>query len=114
MYPASKEQFKSFLSSGLTKQLFIETWHLDKLISVAVTDELNNALSAVYTFYDPSYKSYGLGVLSILKQLLFCQRLNKKYLYLGYQIDDCKKMNYKNRYHPYEQLEQNTWVIVNK
>lgn len=114
MYPPNEEQYQSFLTCHLTKQHFIETWHNDILICVAVTDELPEALSAVYTFYHPDYKKSALGLYSILKQIEFSQQLNKKFLYLGYQIDECKKMNYKNRYLPYQILKDNQWHLVNK
>ncbi len=114
MYPPNYEQYQTFLSCQLTKQLFIETWDNDKLISVAVTDKLVDALSAVYTFYHPDYKKSALGVFSILKQIAIAQQFNKEFLYLGYQIDECKKMNYKNRYFPYQIFKENLWQLVNK
>ncbi len=114
MYPATKEQYESFLTNSITEQIFLETWHEDKLISVAVTDYLDDALSAVYTFYHPEYRQASLGCLSILNQIKLAVQLGKPYLYLGYQIDNCQKMNYKNKYFPYERLVENTWIIVNK
>jgi arginyl-tRNA--protein-N-Asp/Glu arginylyltransferase len=114
MYPASFEQYEKFLSCQIAEQLFIETWDNDKLICVAVTDVLDDALSAVYTFYDPDYRSAGLGILSILNQIRICAQLGLPFLYLGYQIDACKKMNYKDRYYPHQRLMQNNWLIVNK
>jgi len=114
MYPASYQQFKNFLSCQISEQLFIETWDEEKLISVAVTDKLDNALSAVYTFYHPDYRKSALGILSILNQIRICAEIGLPYLYLGYQIDKCQKMNYKDRYFPYEKLTENNWLIVNK
>jgi arginyl-tRNA--protein-N-Asp/Glu arginylyltransferase len=118
MYPANFQQFQSFLTSKLSTQLFIETWHKvddkEKLICVAVTDLLTNGLSAVYTFYDINYKANGLGVFSILTQIDYCQQLNLPYLYLGYQIENCAKMNYKNRYFPYEKFINGQWLITEK
>lgn len=116
MYPANFKQFQTFLTSTLSKQLFIETWHKvdneEKLICVAVTDLLINGLSAVYTFYHVDYKANGLGVFSILNQIEYCQQLSLPYLYLGYQIDDCAKMNYKNRYFPYEKYINGQWLLT--
>ncbi len=114
MYPANYDQFKSFLSSTLTKQLFIETWQDTTLVCVAVTDVLINGLSAVYTFYHPKHKSAGLGVFSILTQINTCQKFKLPYLYLGYQIDACQKMNYKNRYSPYERFVDGHWLLFEK
>ncbi len=112
MFPANYPQFQSFLSSKLTEQIFIETWHEQTLICVAVTDKINNALSAVYTFYHPDYKKSGLGVFSILTQIQYCQQLALPYLYLGYQIDNCKKMNYKKRYFPFEKYVDGNWLLT--
>jgi arginine-tRNA-protein transferase len=118
MYPATFDQFKSFLSSALTEQVFIETWDNEGdeevLICVAVTDVLTNALSAVYTFYHPDYKTNGLGVFSILTQLRISKEMALPYLYLGYQIDDCQKMNYKNKYFPYEIFVNGDWLRTEK
>ena len=100
MYPPNHDQFMSFLSCSVCPVLFIELWDKDKLINVAVTDQLNDALSSVYTFYDPDYRKQGLGIYSILKQIDIAKQKEKNFLYLGYQIDDCQKMNYKNRYYP--------------
>lgn len=123
MYPATFKQFESFLSCNLTKQLFIETWapvdeengvNDEVLVCVAVTDVLSNGLSAVYTFYHPEYKKNGLGIFSILTQLSFCQQMALPYLYLGYQIDDCQKMNYKDRYFPFERFIDGQWLLNDK
>jgi arginine-tRNA-protein transferase len=114
MYPANIDQFRSFLSCKLTQQLFIETWlitdDVEQLLCVAVTDVLSNALSAVYTFYHPEFKDKSLGINSILTQLNICQQRQLPYLYLGYQIDDCQKMNYKNRYYPHERYIDGQWL----
>ncbi|WP_286267526.1 arginyltransferase [Thalassotalea atypica] len=114
MYPATKEQFAGFVNCTVCPVRYIEIWDSNKLISVAVTDELKDGLSAVYTFYDPTYRQSGLGVYSILKQIETSVNLQKPFLYLGYQIDDCKKMNYKNKYFPHQRLINQTWQIINK
>lgn len=118
MFPANYQQFKTFLSSKLAKQLFIETWSevngTKQLVCIAVTDVLINGLSAVYTFYHPEFKAQGLGVFSILTQINLCKELGLPYLYLGYQIDDCQKMNYKNRYFPYEKFKDQQWLLTQK
>lgn len=118
MFPANIEQFESFISSKLTTQLFIETWHIvddeEKLICVAVTDVLINGLSAVYTFYHPDFKHNGLGRFSILTQINLCRQLGLPYLYLGYQIDNCQKMNYKNSYFPHQRFVNQDWVLIER
>ncbi len=114
MCPANYEQFESFIKSDVTQQIFLEVWDDKKLISVAVVDVLSNALSAVYTFYHPDYRNHAIGIFSILMQLELAKEQSKLYLYLGYQIDDCQKMNYKNKYYPFQRLISNKWHTVNK
>ncbi|QOL25030.1 arginyltransferase [Thalassotalea sp. LPB0316] len=112
MYPASREQFYSFLACNLSPQVFVEIWQEDTLLSVAVTDVLPNALSAVYTFYHPEYRKRSLGMYSILQQINLSKTLDKPYLYLGYQIDTCQKMNYKTKFTPYQRFIENNWQTV--
>ena len=114
MYPATIEQYDGFVGCSVCSVMYIELWHDDKLISVAVTDVLDHALSAVYTFYHPDYRKYGLGMLSIMKQISQAKLMGKQYLYLGYQIDDCQKMNYKTKFYPHQRLINNEWKLVNK
>lgn len=114
MFPANKEQYQGFIFSSKISQLFIEIYLADKLVSVAVCDSLPNALSALYTFYDPTLAKRSLGKFSIIKQIEICQLLNKDLLYLGYQIDECDKMNYKKQYKPHQRLNNDLWVSTNK
>tara|TARA_R110000744_G_C19227317_1_gene547762 strand:+ start:267 stop:968 length:702 start_codon:yes stop_codon:yes gene_type:complete len=114
MFPASNAQFQSFTDNDITEQCYVEIWHDDRLISVAVTDEIPDGLSAVYTFYHPNYRKHGLGVFSILQQIEIAAQLKREFLYLGYQIEECNKMNYKNRYSPHQILVENQWQTVNK
>lgn len=110
MYPASVEQYENFLFCNWLDTLFINVYDGDKLIAVAVTDVLPSALSAIYTFFDPDFESYSLGTFCVLNQLKLCKTLNKDFLYLGYQIDGCQKMNYKTKYRPHQRLIRGRWV----
>ena len=114
MYPASEEQFDGFIRSQFYEQLFIELKLDKKLIGVAVVDKLSNGLSAIYTFYEPMLSRRGLGVFSILIEIKIAKELGLEYVYLGYQISACTKMNYKTKYKPYQLLVNNTWKTVNK
>ncbi|OUS28722.1 arginyltransferase [Thalassotalea sp. 42_200_T64] len=114
MYPANRQQYQGFIFSSRVEQLFLELYLHDTLISVAVCDNLPSALSALYTFFDPSLHKRSLGKYSILKQIELSKKLNKHYLYLGYQIDQCAKMNYKNQYYPHERLVDDNWQRTNK
>ena len=64
MYPATEDQFKSFLLSAWADTLFVCAYEGDRLLSVAVMDRLNDGLSAVYTFFEPNESARSLGVVS--------------------------------------------------
>lgn len=105
----TEEQFRDFLLCSWCNSTFYRL-HLDgQLIGVAVTDRLDDGLSAVYTFFDPDLRKRGLGVFSILWQIEETRRLGLGYVYLGYWIGDSPKMNYKVEYRPQERFEDNRW-----
>ncbi|MFY8275040.1 arginyltransferase [Pseudoalteromonas sp. SSDWG2] len=112
MYPPQRTQYDSFLFCHWMDIHFIELWDEDKLIAVAVTDVMDNALSAIYTFFDPDYEEFSLGSVMIMKQIEYARRCDKTFVYLGYQIDDCKKMNYKTKYIRAQRLQNDQWVEV--
>ncbi|MBH0028497.1 arginyltransferase [Pseudoalteromonas sp. SWN29] len=112
MYPPEKEQFQSFLLCSWLKITFIELWHEDTLVAVAVTDCMNSAISAIYTFFDPDFEHYSLGSVMILEQLKFAKEQNKQYVYLGYQIDECDKMKYKTQFLPAQKQLNDEWVAI--
>ena len=113
MYPASLEQFESFITCTWGDLLFIEIYDGDKLISVSVTDQLKteafSAWSAFYCFYDPDYSIYSLGKFAILQQLKLANLQNIDFLYLGYYIHNCQKMNYKNQFKPHQRFINQQW-----
>lgn len=112
MYPATTEQFDAFIRSN-TKGGRYYCFHLnDKLIAVAVSDLLDCGLSAVYTFFDPDHEKRSLGNYIILWQIEQARALDLDYLYLGYWIKDCPKMQYKSSFRPLEMLIDGKWVLV--
>ena len=109
MYPPSRSQYRSFLVDGHSSTQFIEFSIEGHLCAVAVCDQLDDGLSAIYTFFDPDYSSLSLGQYAILWQLEESKRRQLNYLYLGYFIKDCRKMSYKNKYSPFEAHINNQW-----
>lgn len=69
-----------------------------RLIALAVTDFLPSGISSVYFIWDPDFPKWSLGKLSALRELSVLSKINRKYYYLGYYIDDCPKMKYKRKY----------------
>ncbi|NRA62703.1 MAG: arginyltransferase [Psychrobium sp.] len=114
MYPPTIDTMESFTKCSWLDIVFLETYLDDKLVSVAVCDLLDDALSAVYTFFDPSLDKRSLGSFNILQQVQLAKQLNRQYLYLGFQIDDCAAMNYKKNYRTNERFINFQWIIDKK
>ena len=113
MYPATEDQFRSFLLSEWCSSIFVSIYEGERLLSVGVTDQLTQGLSAIYTFFEPSEPKRSLGVLSVIKQIDLCQERDLPFLYLGYWIKDSIKMSYKTNYRPTELFVNDTWVRLN-
>jgi len=77
----------------------------DKLIGVDLIDILEDGISSIYFYYDPDYSQYSLGKLSLYNQIKFAQRSGKKWIYLGYYVEDCPSLSYKSEYKPYITLK---------
>lgn len=113
MYPANLEQYQSFSRSNDFSVEFMYIHLKNQLIAVAITDGLPEAMSAVYFFYDPDYQQRSLGVFAVLSQIEHLKQQGKPWLYLGYQIDECRKMNYKTRFTPHQRLINEQWQNFN-
>lgn len=114
MFPPSYDQFEKFLIHSCSNSFFLELWKDDTLISVSTCDVLDDGISAVYTFFDPSEHRRSLGVYAILKQIEYVQSQNQDYLYLGYWVPHSSKMNYKSQYSPFELLLDGQWRRINR
>lgn len=109
MANTTAENYMHFLSSDWCNTLFVEFSCQNELAGVAVVDLLDNALSAVYTFFDPKYSARSLGVYAVLWQIEHAKSLGLDWLYLGYWIENCQKMSYKINYQPLQGLIDNQW-----
>lgn len=99
----------SFLTSAWSQTVFVELRAENRLVAVAVTDQTHDALSAVYTFFDPNCARRSLGRLSILLQLQIAKARDAKWLYLGYAIGACRNMAYKTEYMPQQHFVDGVW-----
>lgn len=109
MFPPSPQQFRDFLAQAPDFTRFFEFRRHDQLLAVAVSDQLPDGLSAVYSFYDPDDRYYSLGRQTVLWQIERCHQLGLPYLYLGYWVRDCQKMQYKIEYQPLEGWINGAW-----
>jgi arginine-tRNA-protein transferase len=112
MYPASEDQFRSFLLCAWATTHFVCLYDGERLLSVAVTDQLDDGLSAVYTFFEPTEQVRGLGVCSILQQIELSKALGLSHVYLGYWIKESAKMNYKSQFRPLQMFIDGRWLTL--
>ncbi|MFT4800066.1 MAG: arginine-tRNA-protein transferase [Candidatus Azotimanducaceae bacterium] len=110
MYPATRDQFKSFLVDGRREAIFFEMIIDRQLAGVAVVDQLDDGLSAIYTFFDPDLSKRGLGSFAVLWIIEEAKRRGLPNVYLGYWIKQCQKMSYKIDYRPLEMFVNNHWM----
>jgi leucyl-tRNA---protein transferase len=76
-----------------------------KLIGVDLIDVLDDGISSIYFFYDPTYTRHSLGTYSLLYQINLAKILDLKWIYLGYWVDGCKAFAYKQKFQPQEILD---------
>jgi arginine-tRNA-protein transferase len=79
------------------------------LVGVSLTDRLRSGLSGVYKFFAPEAEPRSLGSFIILWHIERAKALGLPYVYLGYWIAQSRKMAYKARFAPLEQLDGPAW-----
>jgi leucyl-tRNA---protein transferase len=101
--------YMSFLTANWSDTSFYEFRDNGNLLAVAVVDHLVDGLSAVYTFFSPQHAGRSLGRFAVLKQIEWAASAGLPWVYLGYWIQECRKMSYKREYAPLEFFERGSW-----
>lgn len=105
----TEKQYSQFLLTSGVESRLVEFRTVDGHVQmVALIDMLDNGLSAVYTFFDPDAAG-SLGTYGILWQIQQCQRMGLPWLYLGYWIQQSRKMSYKSRFRPWQIYQNDQW-----
>ncbi len=110
MANSSPDDYLGFLASSWCDTRFVEFTINNELAGVAVIDQFEQAWSAVYTFFEPKFSNFSLGVYAVLWQIEQARLHQKEFLYLGFWIKACKKMAYKIDYQPLQLLINNQWI----
>jgi arginyl-tRNA--protein-N-Asp/Glu arginylyltransferase len=106
---ASLESYRSFLGETCCESFEMRYRVGDDLLGVAIVDRADDALSAVYFYWEPGFEALSPGVFSIMKQVELCRRMGLRYLYLGLFIAQCPPMSYKSSFMPNERLIDGRW-----
>ena len=110
MYPPSRDQYTDFLGDGGEYTRYLEFRHHGTLLGCSVVDILDDGLSAIYTYFSPQMEQRSPGTLAVLCLIELAREMGLPYVYLGYWIDQCRKMSYKRRFQPQELFVGNRWV----
>ena len=81
----------------------------EALYGVCLTDVLDDGLSLVYSFFDPTRSGDSPGKYIILWHIEEARRRGLPYVYLGYWIENSRKMAYKARFQPLEAHGPDGW-----
>jgi len=79
------------------------------LVAACLTDLISDGLSLVYSFFDPSDPRRSFGTYMILHHVQMARKAGMRYVYLGYWIRGCAKMDYKSRFSGIELYYGNRW-----
>lgn len=82
-----------------------------KLLGFAIFDVTENALSAVYSIFDPTLARRSLGTFNILQSIEKCRELQLPYLNLGLYLAHHPKMAYKANFTPAQIYRNFSWSI---
>jgi arginyl-tRNA--protein-N-Asp/Glu arginylyltransferase len=85
-----------------------------RLYAACLTDQLQDGLSMVYSFFDPEEDHRSLGAFMILDHIEKARKLGLPHVYLGYWVEGSKKMAYKGRYLPQERLGMDGWKRIER
>ena len=85
----------------------------DNLVAVMLADRQADALSAVYSLFDPEQEKRSLGTYMVLWMIRRAEQMELPYVYLGYWIEESPKMAYKARFRPLEGLGPDGWAPIN-
>ncbi len=80
-----------------------------ELIAVALTDQMADGLSMVYSYFNPEFEDRSLGTYMILDHISRARAAGLPHVYLGYWVNGSRKMNYKIRFLPQEHLGAKGW-----
>jgi arginyl-tRNA--protein-N-Asp/Glu arginylyltransferase len=100
----SWEEFREFLheTPPFTREVVFRVG--ERLLGAGVFDAGQEALSAVYFYFDPDLSARSPGTLNVLWLVEECRRRDVPWLYLGYHVAGSPSMAYKAGFRPHQVL----------
>lgn len=107
---SDEEPLRNFLYESNVATLECEYRIGDRLVGVTILDVFDDAVSAVYHYFDPDYAKRSIGTLSRLRELEWVRGLGKRWYYLGFWVKGSRKMEYKTRFQPCQLRINGQWI----
>ena len=101
---------RSYLSSPVQGAIARYRTSDGRLVALGFLDVLAYGFSSVYFAFDPAESRRSLGVYSVFAECLLLASLGKRWYYLGFWVEGCRKMAYKAGFRPHEVARGGQWV----
>ena len=108
--PATEASYQDFLVKSAIDTMMMKYYLDQRLAGIGWVDILPRSLSSVYYAFHPDFAKRSLGVYSILKEIELAKLLDKPILHLGFWVNNCSSMDYKQHYQPFELLINGRWI----
>lgn len=90
-----------------------ELWRLrdaeGAVVAVMIVDCVSDALSLVYSAFLPPLRELSVGTAWVLLAVVEASRRQLAYVYLGYLVEGCRKMEYKASFSALQVLDAEGW-----
>ena len=114
--PSSLYDFLSFDAANTPCAAFeICVYDNKKLLATSFFDVGERAISSVYAMFEPEEASRSLGIFTMLLEVEFALKSEKKFYYQGYAYQGSSFYDYKKRFRALEKFDWNgKWEIFNE
>jgi arginine-tRNA-protein transferase len=103
--------YQSLVEENTIDTALIEFRYNHRLVACIIVDKTSDGFSAVYSFFDTEFESRrSLGTFMVLWLIGHTTALGLDYVYLGFWINNCRKMIYKKDFQPLDYFLSGSWV----
>jgi arginine-tRNA-protein transferase len=100
------------LASPIDTEIFEFRDPAGDLVAACLTDHMPDGLSAVYSFFDPDLERRSLGSYMVLWLVEEARRRGLPHVYLGFWVENSRKMAYKARFRPLQAFGSSGWSLI--